>query len=124
MPYLMIRNNPALFLAHNPVFLLFSNQHHFYRFKQILLPDYLPAVLYGIDGGFIDHIRQVRPHCAGGCQRDCFQVHRLIHLHVFGMYFQRINPAFQIRLIHNNPPVKPSRTQKRRIQNLRAVCRR
>ena len=40
------------------------------------------------------------------------------------MYFQDLHAAFQIRFVHDDPPVKTSRTQKRRIQDLRTVrCR-
>ena len=40
------------------------------------------------------------------------------------MYFQNLHTAFQIRFVHDNPPVETSRTQKRRIQDLRTVrCR-
>ena len=37
------------------------------------------------------------------------------------MYLQNTHTAFQIRPLHNHPPVKTARTQKRRVQNLRPV---
>ena len=40
------------------------------------------------------------------------------------MNLQNIHTSFKIRLFNDNPAVKTSRTQKRRIQDLRPVRRR
>ena len=40
------------------------------------------------------------------------------------MYFQDFHTPFEIRLIHNDPPVETSRAKQRLIQNLRSVSRR
>ena len=55
----MIGDNPPLFLAHNPVLLLFSDKHNLYRFKEILLANYLPAMFDRIDSSLIDHIGKI-----------------------------------------------------------------
>ena len=60
MTYLMIGNDLSLFLAHDPVFLLFSYKDNLNRLKQIFLTYDLSSVLHGIDRRFIDHIRKIR----------------------------------------------------------------
>ena len=42
-------------------------------------------------------------------------------MHILGMHLQDIHTAFQIRLVHDNSPVKTSRTQQRLIQHFRPV---
>ena len=120
----MIGNNLSLFLAHDAVFLLFPDKNDLHRLKEIFLAHNLSAMLHCIDGSLIDHIGKIRADRTGSCKRDCFQIHALVHAHVFCMYFQNLHTAFQIRFVHDNPPVETARTQKRRIQDLRTVrCR-
>ena len=89
-----------------------------------LLADHLSAVFYRIDGRLIDHVGQIRSDRAGRCQSDRLQIHALIHAHIFRMNLQDIHTSSQVRLIHDDPPVKTARPQKRRIQDLRPVrCR-
>ena len=40
------------------------------------------------------------------------------------MDFQNVNAAFQIRLVYDDPAIKTSRAQKRRVKDLRTVSRR
>ena len=121
MSHFVIGDDPALFLAHNAVFLFLADKNDFHRFKKILLADHLSAVFYRIDGRLIDHIGQIRSDRAGRCQSDRFQIHALIHSHIFRMDFQDIHTAPQVRFIHDDTPVKTARAQERRIQDLRPV---
>ena len=123
MSYLVVGDNPPLLLAHNAVFLLFSDQNHLNSLEKILLADNLSAMLHGVDSSLVDHVGKIRSHCAGCGKGDCLQINTFVHPNVFCVYLQDINSSFQVRLIHDNAAVKTSRTQKRRIENFRAVCR-
>ena len=78
-------------------------------------------MLYRQDRRFINHIGQIRAHGSGSSQGNGVKIHRLVQKHFLGVHFQNIHPSFQIRTVHNDPPVKPSRAQKRRIQDFRPV---
>ncbi len=121
--YLVVRNDPSLFPAHDTVFLFFSDQHHLDCIKQILLADSLTAVLDCIDRCFVDHIGEIGTDRSRSCKCDLLQIYGFIHADVFGMYLQNVNTAFQIRFIHNNTSVKPARSEQCLIQNFRSVCR-
>ena len=121
MPHLMIGHDPALLLAHDAILLFLAHQNHFHCVEQILLADIAPALLHGVDGSLIDHVRQIGSHCAAGSQSDGIQIHRLVHLHVLCMNLQDLHPALQVRLIHNDSSVEAPRTQQRLIQYLRSV---
>ena len=56
MANLMIRNNPALFLAQDAVFLFFANQNQLNCLKSILLGNGFPAILNGCDRRLVHHI--------------------------------------------------------------------
>ncbi len=124
MTNLVVGNDTAFFLAEHTVLLLLTDQNDFHCFKQILLRDGLAPLLNRKDRGLVDHICQIRTHRAGRRQSDCVQIDGLIHADVLRVYLQRLNTPLQIRLIHHNPAVKTSRTQKRLIQHLRTVRRR
>ena len=85
MSNLMVRYDPSLLLAHNPVLLFLAHQDYFYSLEQICLGNCLPSILNGIDCRLIDHIGQIRAYRAGSCQRNGFQINRLVHPHIFGM---------------------------------------
>ena len=120
----MICDNPLFFLTENPVFFLFSCNNNFNRFKQIGLINIFSAAFYSIDRRLINHIRQIRTDRSGSCQRNCIQIYRFIHQHIFGMHFERLHSSFQIRFFHNNPPVKPPRAKQRFIKHFGTIrCR-
>ena len=124
MSHFVVGNDAALFLAEDPVFLLLTNENDFHGLEQILLGNHVSSVLDCQNGSFIDHIGQIGTHRTAGCQRDCFQIDSLIQMNILGMHFQDIHTAFQIRLVHDNSPVKTARSQQRLIQHLRPVgCR-
>ena len=93
MAYFMIGNDPPLFLAQDPVFLLFAHKHQLNRLKQILLGHGVSPVLDGIDGRLIHHVGKVSADGAGGCQRNLLEIHGLIQMDILGMYLQNIDPA-------------------------------
>ena len=90
----MIGNDLAFFLAHDPVFLLFSYEYLLYRVKKILLAHILSACLNGIDCRLVDHICEIGSHRAGSRQRNFVQIHRFIHPYIFGMYLQDLHSSF------------------------------
>ena len=122
MAYLMVRHDTPLLLAHDAILLFLTHKDNLYRFKEVLLGYGYPSVLDGQDRSFVDHIRQIRTYSSAGGKGDRFQIYGIVHLHILGMHLQNVHTPFQIGPIHNNPAVKTSRTQKRRIKNLRTVC--
>ncbi len=82
-----------LLLAHDPVLLLLTHEHHLNRLEQILLGHGLPPVLDGVDGRLIHHVGKVRADGAGGCQGDLLEIHGVIQMHVLGVYLQNIDTA-------------------------------
>ncbi len=120
----MVGDNLALLLAHNAVLLLLADKHHLHCVEQIFLADELPAFFDSVDRRLIDHIGKVRADCAARRKRDRVKIYSLIHQHILGVDFKNIDTSLQIRLIHNNAPVKASRSQKRFVKNLRSVRRR
>ena len=121
MSHLVIRNDPTFFLAEDPVFLLLTHKHDFHSLEQIFLGNHVSSVLDCQNGSFINHIGQIGTYRTAGCQRDRFQIHGFVQMHILGMHLQDIHTAFQIRLVHDNSPVKTARTQQRLIQHLRPV---
>ena len=121
MTDLVVRHDPFLLVAENPVFLLLTGDDHFHGFHQILLGHHRTSRLDGSQSRLVDHVGQIRSHGAGGCQGNLLKVHGIIHEHVLRMYFQRLDPAFQIRTLHDDPPVKPSRTKQRLVEDFRTV---
>ena len=121
--HLMVGNDAPLLLAHDTVLLFLAHKHLFHGLEQILLADIIPALLDRVDGGLIDHIGEIGAHRPAGRERDGVQVHRLIHQHILGMHLQDLHTAPQIRLVHNDLPVKTAGTKQRLVQNLRAVGR-
>ena len=86
MAHFVVGDDLSLLLAHNPVFLFFSHQNLFHRVKQVLLRHVLSAVLYRIDGSFVDHIGKIRAHCAAGGKGNRIQVDAHIQMNVLGMH--------------------------------------
>ena len=117
----MVRHDPALFHAEDPVLLLFSYQDDFHGLQKILLGDCLAAVLNRENRALVDHVREIRTHRAGGRQSDGVQIDRLIQHDVLRMNLQDLNPALQIRALHDDSPVKSAGPQKRGIQHLGPV---
>ena len=64
MTHFVVRYDPSFFLAHDAVFLFFSDQYNLDCVKQILLADSLTTVLNCIDGCFVDHIGQIGTDCS------------------------------------------------------------
>ncbi len=120
----MVRYDTPLFLTHNAVFLFLTHQHLLHRIEKIFLGDTASSHLHGVDRRLVYHICQIGTYGSAGCQRNFIKVHRIIHQHILRMYFQDFHTPFEIRLIHNDPPVETSRAKQRLIQNLRSVSRR
>ena len=85
MSNLMVSNNLLFFLAKNTVFFLFSGKHHVNCLKQILLAYNLSAIFYCHNSSLINHIGKVRTNGTGSCQRNFFQIYRIIHKHIMRM---------------------------------------
>ena len=86
MADLVVGNDPALLRAHDAVFFLLAHKHLLHRFKQILLAHIFAPLLDRVDGSLVDHVRKIGTDRSAGRQRDRVKVHRLVHLHIFGMY--------------------------------------
>ena len=119
--HLMVGHNPALLLAEDPVLLLLAHQNQLDSLEEILLGHGLPALLDGGDGRLIHHIGQVCADSAGGGQGDLVEIDGLIQLYVLTVHAQNLHAALQIRLVHDNPPVKTAGTEQCRVKDLRAV---
>ena len=119
--HLMVGNDAAFLLAHDAVLLFLTYKHLLHCLEQILLADIIPALLYRIDSGFIYHIGKIGAYGPAGCQRNGIKIHGVIHQHILGVHLQDFHAALQIRLIHNDLTVKTAGTQKRLIQDFRAV---
>ena len=122
--HLVVGHDPPLLRSEYTVFLFLADQHQFHRVKQVLLAYRCAAPLDSQDSRLIDHIGQVGAYCPAGSQSDRVEVNRVIHKHVLGMDTQDRNAAFQIRAVHDDAPVKASRSQEGRIQHFGAVGRR
>ena len=123
MAHLVVGNDTPLLLAHDAVLLLLTHKHLLHSLKQILLADVIPALLDRVNGRLIDHIGKIGADRSAGRERDGVQIHSFIHQNVLGMYLQYFHTSLQIRLIHNDLPVKTARTKQGLIQNLRPVRR-
>ena len=121
MSYFVVGYDLSFLLAHDTVFLLFTNQYLFYGIEQILLAHQFSALFYRIDGSLVDHIGKVGAYCTAGCKCDGIQIYGIIHQHILGMHLQNFHTALQIRFVYNNSSVEASRTQQCFIQNLRSV---
>ena len=121
--HLMVGNDAPLLLAHDAVLLLLTHKHLLHGLEQILLADVISALLHRVDGGLVDHIGKIGADGAAGRERDGIQIHGFIHQDVLGMDLQNLHTSLQIRLIHDDLPVKTARTKQRLIQNLRPVGR-
>ena len=121
MSHFMIGNDAALFLAEDPVFFLFTHKNDFHSLKQILLGNHVSSGLDCQNGRLVDHVCQIGTHSAAGCQGNGFQIDGLIQMYVLGMHFQDVHTALQIRLVHDDSPVKTARTKQCLIQHLRPV---
>ena len=117
----MVRNDLALFLAHDTVFLFLTDKHLFHGCEQILLGNIFPAVLHRHNGSFINHIGKICTNCTACSQCNRIQIHTLIQMYILRMNLQDLHTSLQVRLIYDNSTVKTSRTKKRLIQNLRTV---
>ena len=119
----MVGYHTLLAVVHNAIFLLLTGYYDFYGFEQICLGYRLTAILNRQNGSLVDHIRKIGTNRAGSCQSNRIQIYGIIHMHILGMYLQNRKTPLQIRLVYNNPAIQTARTQKRRIQYLRTVCR-
>ena len=81
----------------------------------------MPAFLHRQDGRLVDHVGQIGAHGPRCGQGDALQIHGLIQLHILGMYFQHVDPARQVRLVHDHAAVKTAGPQKGLVQHLRPV---
>ena len=61
------------------------------------------------------------PRGTGGHAGDLLEVHVVRQLDLLGVYLQDGLAALQVRQLHRNPPVEPSRTGQRRVQGLGPV---
>ena len=123
MTHFMVGYDAPLFLAHDTVFLFLTNEHLLHSLEQVLLADVIPALLDRVDGGFIDHIGKIGTHSAAGRKRDGVQVYGVVHQHILGVHLEDLHTPLQVRLIHNDLPVKTAGTQQRLVQDLRTVRR-
>ena len=119
----MIRNDPSLLCTEYTVFLRFTGNNHFHRFKKIRLWNCIPAVANCHKGSFVDNIGQIRTNRTACCQSNFPEINCFVHADILCMNFQNIDTSSQIRTLYNNPAVKTSRTKKCLIQNLRTVRR-
>ena len=117
----MIGNHLPFMLVHDAVLLLLADKDNLNRFQKILLAHILAVMLDSIDGRLVNHIGKIRADRSAGRQRNAVQIHSLIHLDILGMYLQDLHASLKIRTIHDDTPVKASRTKQRLIQNFRAV---
>ena len=93
------------------------------RFVQILHRQHR-AILPGCqDGRLIEQIAQICTGEACSGTGHGFQIYRGIQPLALGVDLQDFFPPLHIRTAHMNLPVKPSRTQQRRVQNIRPVRR-
>ena len=122
--HLVVGHDPPLLRSEYTVFLFLADQHQFHRVKQVLLAYRCAAPLDRQDRRLIDHIGQVGAHSPAGGQSDRVEVNRVIHKDVLGMDPQDCHPAFQIRAVHDDAPVKAARSQEGRVQHFGAVGRR
>ena len=89
----MVGDDAPLLLAHDAILLLLADQHHLDGLEQILLAHRLPAVLYGVDGGLIHHVGQIRAHGSGGGQGDLLEIYGVIQAHILGVHLQNLDTA-------------------------------
>ena len=122
MTHLVVGDDLALFVAHDPVLLLLTaHGNQLKGLEEIILVDELPVMFYRVDGRLVDNVGQIRSHQPGGCQGQGLQIHGLIHGHILGVHLQGLQTSLHIRAVHDDPPVKTSRSQQRLVQHLRPV---
>ena len=87
----MVGNNPAFFLAHDAVFLLFTHQNLFHCLVQVFLADQVSSLFDGVDCRLVNHIGKIGTYRTAGCQCNGIQIHGLIHFYIFCMDFQNLH---------------------------------
>ena len=124
MTHLMVSHDPFLLVTENPVFLLLTGDDNLNGLHEILLGHHGTSRLDRTEGRLIDHVGKIGTHGSGGRQGDLLKVNGIIHEYVLRMYFQSLDSSFQIRALHDNSPVKTSRTKQRLVKDFRTVGRR
>ena len=117
----MIGNHLPFMLIHDAVLLLLADKNNLYRLQKILLADIFAVMLDCIDGSLVNHIGKIRADRSAGRQCNAIQIHRFIHLDILGMYLQDLHASPKIRTIHDDTPVKASRTKQCLVQNFRTI---
>ena len=124
VPHFMVRDDPAFLFSEDPVLLLLAYEYNLDRVLQILLRDSPASVFDRENRRLVDHVGKIGTDGAACGQRDGVEIHRVVHRHILRVHLENRDAAFEIRPVHNNPPVEAARTKQRGIQHLRPVRRR
>ena len=116
MSDLVIGNNLLLLVRKDRILFLIAGDHDLDAFLKICLCHVAPVFPYRPQRRLIDDVGKLCAGCAGRHPGDHREVHVLGKLYFLRVDLQYLLAAFQIRQLHRNSPVKPSRSRKRRIQ--------
>ena len=106
----MVGDDPLFLLGYSRVLPLVTGNYRLHALLQIRLADHPASHPHRPQRRLIDNIGKLRAAGAVGRSRNGVKVHRIIHLDILGVNLKDRFPAFQIRKLHRDPPVKTARS--------------
>ena len=119
---LVIRDDLALLLAHDPL-LLEPRDQPIDRLVEVGHLDRGLVLAGGEQRGFVDQVGQVGAGKAGRALRDDLEIDVGAELHVLGVDAQDLFASFHVRLVDQDLPVEPAGTEQGRVEHLGPVGR-
>ena len=124
MALFMVCRDPFLLIGNHTALLFSSDTDLDKGTANVRLCNKHSCLLGRIDSALIEQILQVRP-CKSGCRlRDLAQIYIVPKRFGFSMNGKNFESALYVRSADKHLPIKPSRTQDRRVKDIHAVGRR
>ena len=122
---------PCFMVGRGSFFLVAQDQafsfspHQYFIFGHFKIDDFhfFLAEPGGPERRFVDKIFQIGPRKSRCASRNFFQIDVGRDRNFLGVHFQNFTAALQVRSIHHDLPVKPTRSKQGRVQHIRPVGR-
>ena len=98
-----------------------SHDNAFSSFFHFRHTDFLFILTCSHQGSFVNQVAQIRTGKTRSTLSDNFKFNVVSHRFSFNVYLQNFSTTFNVRTVYYDLTVKATRTQQRRIKNVRTV---